>query len=443
VDWTASFFYAPDQQRAWEYVYPDQQRRWVYGASLAYRKTFWTGHPFANIAVGEDTKFVWADANAKISVLKDPDCLVALIHSGNCSPKRTSDLRYQPRPVKEIERVLGDDFCFYTDSQCRSDPSNRSLLDAKPKPHALVSAALGVGDILRITPLIRVVHQLGYEVDVFLATDYADVVSLLEGAPEIRTVFHLASLRRERGSTPDPRFRARIQPDGLGNQTYDIATFTTWSASLRDRVKARNVHLFEQTRWIAEGDSKCVERIARALGWQGELPARFAIASDRKFDLPPGTIAIHPGCKEGWPWKKWHGFDELARLFSKVVIVGTEEDLRTDNTYFGHAFSWPENAQDVIDLLKGAPEIRKIFRLPSPRRGAALGQIDGLSARPTTSPRKVSQPQIRRYGGSERRLRSAAFVTGANRHIQPAFPKSSETCDRLRMTFLSDLVYGD
>src|SRR5262249_49465592 len=48
------FFYAPAEARAWEYVYPNGQRRWVYGASLAYRKTFWLTHRFPQIGVGED-----------------------------------------------------------------------------------------------------------------------------------------------------------------------------------------------------------------------------------------------------------------------------------------------------------------------------------------------------------------------------------------------------
>jgi ADP-heptose:LPS heptosyltransferase/glycosyltransferase involved in cell wall biosynthesis/SAM-dependent methyltransferase len=336
------FFYASEQRRAWQYIYPAGQRLWVYGASLAYRKVFWKAHPFPKIAAGEDTSFVWADARAKIHVLKDPRCLVALIHHGNCSPKRTSDLRYQPRPVEEIEGLLGDDLRFYAHPTERSNGSGASLAEARPKPTALVSAARGVGDILRVTPLIRVIHRLGYEVDVLLATDYADAVELLQGAPEIRKLFHLPSPRR--GEAPS-------QMDGLSNETYDVATFTTWSASLRGRVQARNVHLFERDRWLAEGDSRCVERIAHDLGWPGEIPPPFAMGSNRKFGLLPGTIAIHPGCKYEWPWKKWHGFDELARLFSNVVIVGTEEDLRTVNTYFEHPFSWPENVQNFVGKL--------------------------------------------------------------------------------------------
>ena len=336
------FFYAPAEARAWEYVYPAGQRPWVYGASLAYRKAFWSAHPFPQIGVGEDAKFVWADARAKIHVLKNPHFLVALIHEGNCSPKRTTDPRYRARPVEEMERLLGAELSFYTHRAGQNGTNAAATATSKPKPRALVSAALGVGDILRVTPLIRVLHRLGYETDVLLATDYPDVVGLLEGAPEIRRVFHLPSPRL--GAAPS-------QIDGLTSQIYDVATFTTWSATLRDRLQARRVHLFERGRWLAEGDSRCIEQIARSLGWQGELPEPFAMTSNRRFDLSPGTIAIHPGCKYEWPWKKWHGFGELARLFENVVIVGTEEDLRTDNTYFERVFEWPDHARNFVGKL--------------------------------------------------------------------------------------------
>src|SRR3984957_16163435 len=254
-------FYAPAEARAWEYVYPAGQRPWVYGASLAYRKAFWREHPFPQIGVGEDAKFVWTDARATIQVLKNPNFLVALIHEGNCSPKRTTDPRYQPRPLETIAPLLGEDFGFYSYRSGQSvENASAPPVATKPKSCALVSAALGVGDILRVTPLIRVTHQLGYETDVLLATDYPDAVELLQGAPEIRRVFHLPSPRLGRGSS---------EIDGLANQIYDVATFTTWSATLRDRVQARCVHVFERDRWLTEGDSRCVERIARPLGGPG------------------------------------------------------------------------------------------------------------------------------------------------------------------------------
>lgn len=351
------FLYSPAELRAWEYFYPPRQRRWVYGASLCYTKDFWRAHPFPEVKVGEDTRFVWADARAKIHVLEDPRLLVALVHRTNTSPKRTSDPRYRSKPLSEIEALLGEDAPFYRELAAQktarlvaarvetpSAPNPPLVVSANTanKGRALLTASRGIGDILRVTPLIRVARQLGYEVDVLLETDYAEAVDLLAGAPEIRRVFHQPSPRQRSGNS---------NLGGLGGEQYEVATFTCWSAGLRSRVRTKRTHQFDRARWLAEGDSRSVERIARELGWQGPLPAPFAMASNRQFQLPPGTVAIHPGCKYEWPWKKWHGFDELARRFTSVVVVGSAEDLRTDNTYFRRKFEWPAHAQDFTGEL--------------------------------------------------------------------------------------------
>jgi hypothetical protein len=43
---------------------------------------------------------------------------------------------------------------------------------------ALVAAASGIGDLVRVTPLIRVLAQLGYSVDFLIAPDYPDCTEL-------------------------------------------------------------------------------------------------------------------------------------------------------------------------------------------------------------------------------------------------------------------------
>jgi 2-polyprenyl-3-methyl-5-hydroxy-6-metoxy-1,4-benzoquinol methylase len=338
------WFYASEEKRAWEYVYPLGQKPWVYGASLCYTRAFWQKHQFSEIRVGEDTRFVWSDSKARVHTLADSRFLVALIHGGNTSRKRTADSRYQPRDVAEIERLLGQDAARFF--------SPAAFPSTLRKPSALISAALGIGDILRVTPLIRAAHGLGYEVDALLATDYPDAAKLLAGAPELRQVFQVPSARCRGGVT---------SIEGLAEAEYDVAAFTTWSQPLRKQVRARRALSFDRGQWLKEGDSRSVERIARDLGWEGEMPEPFAMASARRFDLQPGTMAIHPGCKVEWPWKKWHGFDELARKFPSVVIVGSEEDLRTDGTYFRCGFAWPEHVQNFVGKLN-LPDTAALLR---------------------------------------------------------------------------------
>jgi Glycosyltransferase family 9 (heptosyltransferase) len=209
-------------------------------------------------------------------------------------------------------------------------------------PVALVSAARGIGDILRITPLVRICRRLGYQVDLLLAPDYPEAVSLVEGHEDVGRVFVAPSAWRQ---------KRVFKGDGIPDTTYDVATFTTWSHPYRPLVRARRSFVFDQQQWIREGDTASIRRIAASLGWTGSLPAPFAVPSERRFDLPEGTVALHPGCKPDWPWKKWHGFEELAQRLPSVVIVGSHEDQRNERTYFSRRLVWPAHARDFSGTL--------------------------------------------------------------------------------------------
>jgi ADP-heptose:LPS heptosyltransferase/SAM-dependent methyltransferase len=348
---TLLFYDARSGGRAWKYVYPSSRQAWVSGSSMCYTREFWAGNRFREIDVGEDARFVWSRPAARLCVLPDPSFHVGIIHKGNVSPKNTAGSYWQPHPAEDIRRLFGADAKFYEDlatgGDAQADVRSAGASPARaPRgadaPTALVSAAYGIGDILRVTPLAAALARLGYQVDLLVAPDYPESAKLWENAPGIRRLIHYQNFRSNRGAR---------QPDALARESYDVATFTHWSAPLRRWVRAKRVLAFKQSEWLKEGDSACVSRMARELGWRGELPEPFAVASGRKFDLPPHTIALHPGCKPDWPWKKWHGFDEFARLWPEVAIIGTESDLRNEATYFRRAFAWPEHARNFVGAL--------------------------------------------------------------------------------------------
>lgn len=224
---------------------------------------------------------------------------------------------------------------------------------------ALVTAAGGIGDIIRMTPLVRALGTLEYDVDLLLAPDYPGTVKLFEGAPEIRRLFYVPSQWSR---------QTERSIDGLRERSYDVATFTVWSSPLRDLVVARSTLAFDQRQWILQGDIACSQRIAESLGWSGPLPAPFVVPSAQNFRLPRRTVALHPGCKPGWPWKKWHGFEEVANALDDVVIVGTESDLDNRGTYFGRSFRWPDHAIDhagKLSISETAALIRQCAALVS------------------------------------------------------------------------------
>jgi ADP-heptose:LPS heptosyltransferase len=321
-------------RKAWEYVYPRGHTPWVCGATLCYRKSFWRKNPFPEINVAEDTRFVFAARGARIEVMPDTDIFVGMIHRANTSPKRMRDSRWRTCPIEVVEAVMRP--------QPLAPVAPTAPAVAGTRPAALVTAASGIGDIIRATPLVRVLHRLGYDVDLLIAPDDPACLDLFRGAPELRRVIHCPGIAGDRGPTSVPE---------LADESYALATFTAWSRPLAGAVKAQQQHMFEPDAWRSHGDIWSVEKIARALGWRGPLPEPFVRPSGRAFDLPAGTIALHPGCKPEWPWKKWHGFDALARLLPHVVIVGTASDLDNSGTYFSRAFEWPAHAQNFVGKL--------------------------------------------------------------------------------------------
>jgi ADP-heptose:LPS heptosyltransferase/2-polyprenyl-3-methyl-5-hydroxy-6-metoxy-1,4-benzoquinol methylase len=333
------YYYDPAANRAWQYIYPIGGKPWVGGNTLCYRKSVWQENPFPNIHI-EDTRFIWScvTKGKKVLALPDSSFFVAMIHDSNVSPKRTQDGRYHPCSVDEIRKVMGEDWGRYSRLPEKTGLNQTN----EARPTALVAAARGVGDILRATPLIRVFARMGYAVDVLVAPDYPESAKLLEGAPEIRNLFQLPSPWRRKGER---------KLEGLEQNRFDVAAFTVWGAEYRNLIQARRSFVFEKQEWRREGDNACVEKIARELGWREELPEPFAMASARRFDLPAGTIALHPGCKPDWPWKKWHGFDELAAMFPNVAIIGMPEDLNNEATYFKRGFQWPEHARNFVGKL--------------------------------------------------------------------------------------------
>jgi O-antigen biosynthesis protein len=100
----------PRTQAAWEYVYPPGGAPWVFGATMCYRREYWRAHPFADTNVGEDARFAAHAGSAQLYVLRDNRFFVALIHSGNTSPKHMRDPRWRPRDFAVIRALTGPDW---------------------------------------------------------------------------------------------------------------------------------------------------------------------------------------------------------------------------------------------------------------------------------------------------------------------------------------------
>src|SRR5262249_55668242 len=73
----------PLSERAFLNRYPSGGRRWVAGNTLCYLRSHWQRHRFADLDVGEDARFVWADASAGLRAHPETRFFVAVIHDAN------------------------------------------------------------------------------------------------------------------------------------------------------------------------------------------------------------------------------------------------------------------------------------------------------------------------------------------------------------------------
>lgn len=107
-------FFDPDAAAAWEYTFPGTLKPWAYGASLCYTTEYWRNNPFPDVDIGEDTRFIWNDPEARIVMLEDNRWLAALVHRGNTSPKQPEDRTWRPYSLATIRNLIGEDWGFYT-----------------------------------------------------------------------------------------------------------------------------------------------------------------------------------------------------------------------------------------------------------------------------------------------------------------------------------------
>jgi glycosyltransferase involved in cell wall biosynthesis len=123
---SALFYHDANAACAWRYRYVGSGRSWVAGNTLAYRKSWWAAHPFAEVQVGEDTRFVWSADAGRICDLDAPELCVARIHPGNTSRKNPAAPCWQPHPVAELASLLGDEWPRFS-GQAASPALDRKL----------------------------------------------------------------------------------------------------------------------------------------------------------------------------------------------------------------------------------------------------------------------------------------------------------------------------
>src|ERR1051326_6577710 len=67
-------------------------------------------HPFPEIQIGEDLRFVWGAPRTAVCDLGTPDLCVARIHPQNTSRKSRAGVCWSACPIAGLEAVLGNEW---------------------------------------------------------------------------------------------------------------------------------------------------------------------------------------------------------------------------------------------------------------------------------------------------------------------------------------------
>lgn len=174
------FYHDRATGRAWRYRYSSSGHPWVAGNTLAYRKSWWSAHPFPEIQIGEDAQFTRVAPAASIRDLAAPGLCVARIHRGNTSQKHTTGAFWQGCSVKELELLLGDDWGRFL-----------SIGNSQPPPERmpLVSCIMPTFNRRNFLPLaIESFKNQDYPSKELIVVDDGteSVQDLLQGVPDVR-----------------------------------------------------------------------------------------------------------------------------------------------------------------------------------------------------------------------------------------------------------------
>jgi glycosyltransferase involved in cell wall biosynthesis len=197
------FYYDAKSAQASRYYYKGSGRAWVAGNTLAYRRSCWTAHPFPEIQVGEDSRFVWAEPRAKLRDLNDPKLCVARIHAGNTSRKLLAGACWQMCAITQIESLIGQEWSAFVAAS--REPSFRTELP-------VVSCIMPTFNRRRFLPLaLKAFASQDYAArELIVVDDGTDPVSdLVEREPAARYIRLSA-----RASIGEKRNRACMEARG-------------------------------------------------------------------------------------------------------------------------------------------------------------------------------------------------------------------------------------
>jgi ADP-heptose:LPS heptosyltransferase len=203
-------------------------------------------------------------------------------------------------------------------------------------PEILVHVGAGIGNVVLATPLFLALDEMGFTVDVWLTSDYAQTADLLKFWSVIRSVL----------TAPSLDLRSKV----FAHVIPAIPPFY-WSRYAANYPAAHSLVARPTDSLFYQDEQEYYLSFARRLGYPTDRRPTICLpvaASELKKN-GPDTLVIAPGCKTGeMAAKRWPHYSALADQFDEVAVVGTADDLWQ---YDGRPIRFSPHVKLFVDQL--------------------------------------------------------------------------------------------
>lgn len=187
----------------------------------------------------------------------------------------------------------------------------------------------GIGNIVQATPAIKCAYQAGYIVDLKLHCNSSNDLLEIFNIPAVRNIY----LKNEPNDEYEYQLRGPFTPRKIYKAKHNFNTKVRYAQHIPeaevyyDLVKQMGINLPMKNAEVNVGNF-------------GPEPPH------------PETVAIYPGSKSNWAMKRWDKYDELAKHFKHVTLVGSRSDIYSHGspTWITKQWNWPEH----VDVFMGS-----------------------------------------------------------------------------------------
>jgi len=186
----------------------------------------------------------------------------------------------------------------------------------------------GIGNIIQATPTIKALAIEGHKVDLRLHCNSGADIREVFNIPSVRQVF----IDKEPKGNYDCEMRGLFIPSSLHGAKKTVKCKISYAQHIPE--------------------SEVYYSLAKQIGIKAPMgDCEINVGQNGPIPEHKHTVAIYPGSKYNWAMKRWDKYDELAKKFKHVAVVGTDKDINTHGnpTWITRSWKWPKHVRFAKD----------------------------------------------------------------------------------------------